>query len=887
MERTSLKEMLDANPNEVRRKQTRNFQFGTASLYAAFLSAQPRPKHVDTADLISVDVTDQAAVSASCQSGLLLTRGAALRPAGRLGRRIMSVVLPTLLFLGLYLGQSTQAQKGNLPRPRITALPGSVVPSKEPVTILCEGPGHAEAYRISKVGVPEPADRDRQIMPRRTNTLNTTEMTPGFAGLYQCSYQTGGHWSPWSDPLQLVMTGAYEKPSLSSMVGPVVALGEKVKLQCFSNIKFDVFILTGEDGVHSTQNRSSGLLDKGHWAVFPLNRVSSTQAGTYRCYGAFNGDPYVWSFPSDQLQLQVKALPHSPSFEGKRLGLLIGAPVVAGVLILVLLLFLCCRCKAKNDAARKEGQPEAAGPADGQVKMLPSAQLGFHLQPLLEQLHQDELSKFKALLRTLSLKDEFQHISPTEVEEADGKQLAEILTNRCPSCWVETVTIQVFGKMNRTDLSERAKDELRAYCPLSSMGRNGLQESQDHGGCCSFVRLSVQQLPAAAFCALEAEDEEEEEEEEDESSPSWDIGDVQQLLSGEERLKSPALTQVGCFLFGLPGEKGAKALETVFGCQVSTEVKRELLKCRSVSDGNKACSSTADTKEVLYCLYESQDEQLVKEAVAQVKEISIHLTSTSEMMQSSFCLKRCQNLEKVSLQVDKGIFLENDTALKPDTQVERLASCPATTERWADLSSCLRISQSLTCLNLTANELPGEAAKGLCRTLSHPKCFLQRLSLENCHLTEANCKELSSALIVSQRLTHLCLAKNALGDRGVKLLCEGLSYPECQLQTLVLWGCAISPFCCADLSSALQRNRNLITLDLGQNFLGYSGIKMLCDALKLQSCPLRTVRLKIDESVFRIRKLLEEIKESNPQLTIESDHQGPKHSRPSSRDFIF
>ncbi|XP_014419023.2 killer cell immunoglobulin-like receptor 2DL4 isoform X2 [Camelus ferus] len=309
-------------------------------------------------------------VSASCQSGLLLTRGAALRPAGRLGRRIMSVVLPTLLFLG------------NLPRPRITALPGSVVPSKEPVTILCEGPGHAEAYRISKVGVPEPADRDRQIMPRRTNTLNTTEMTPGFAGLYQCSYQTGGHWSPWSDPLQLVMTGAYEKPSLSSMVGPVVALGEKVKLQCFSNIKFDVFILTGEDGVHSTQNRSSGLLDKGHWAVFPLNRVSSTQAGTYRCYGAFNGDPYVWSFPSDQLQLQVKgipdhldhtqprhstSLPHSPSFEGKRLGLLIGAPVVAGVLILVLLLFLCCRCKAKNDAARKEGQPEAAGPADGQA----------------------------------------------------------------------------------------------------------------------------------------------------------------------------------------------------------------------------------------------------------------------------------------------------------------------------------------------------------------------------------------------------------------------------------------------------------------------------------------------------------------------------------------
>ena len=61
-------------------------------------------------------------------------------------------------------------------------------------------------------------------------------------------------------------------------------------------------------------------------------------------------------------------------------------------------------------------------------------------------------------------------------------------------------------------------------------------------------------------------------------------------------------------------------------------------------------------------------------------------------------------------------------------------------------------------------------------------CFCR---LENCQLTEAYCKDLSSALIVNQRLTHLCLAKNALGDHGVKLLCEGLTYPECQLQTLV------------------------------------------------------------------------------------------------------
>uniref|UniRef100_A0A673U813 Pyrin domain-containing protein n=3 Tax=Suricata suricatta TaxID=37032 RepID=A0A673U813_SURSU len=89
--------------------------------------------------------------------------------------------------------------------------------------------------------------------------------------------------------------------------------------------------------------------------------------------------------------------------------------------------------------------------------MVPATQLGFNLQPLLEQLSQDELREFKSLLGPLSLQDESQHIPLAEVEEADGKQLAEILINCCPSHWVETVTIQVFDKMNRTDLSEKAK----------------------------------------------------------------------------------------------------------------------------------------------------------------------------------------------------------------------------------------------------------------------------------------------------------------------------------------------------------------------------------------------------------------------------------------------
>ncbi|XP_070306412.1 leukocyte immunoglobulin-like receptor subfamily A member 5 isoform X1 [Odocoileus virginianus] len=294
----------------------------------------------------------------------------------------MSVVPPSLLCLGLCLSQSTWAQKGNLRLPHITAMPGSIVPWKSAVTLLCQGPKQAEQYRISKVGSPEPMGKEEQITPGKTNTLSITEMTTDKTGLYHCSYQTRGRWSQFSDPLQLVMTGVYyDKPSLSSVAGSVVAPGENVKLQCFSRMNYDVFILTKEDGDHITQNQSSTPQHGGHQTIFLLNPVSTTQAGTYRCYGAFLNNPYLWSQPSDPLQLQVEGTTDSPSStqprratapsdnlasQDRRLGIWIGVPVAAGLLLLVALI-LYCLCKAKNNAATKERHPEAAGQVNGQA----------------------------------------------------------------------------------------------------------------------------------------------------------------------------------------------------------------------------------------------------------------------------------------------------------------------------------------------------------------------------------------------------------------------------------------------------------------------------------------------------------------------------------------
>ncbi|ELK23857.1 NACHT, LRR and PYD domains-containing protein 2 [Myotis davidii] len=158
-----------------------------------------------------------------------------------------------------------------------------------------------------------------------------------------------------------------------------------------------------------------------------------------------------------------------------------------------------------------------------------------------------------------------------------------------------------------------------------------------------------------------------------------------------------------------------------------------------------------------------------------------------------------------------------------------------------------------------------------------PSTYTFNSRLFHCNITSDGCVILATLLQESSSLTHLDLGLNHIGVTGVKFLCEALKKPLCHLRCL----------CCADLSSALSSNQHLVTLDLGQNSLEYSGIKMLGDALKLPSCPLQKLRLKIDHSDAQIQKLLEEIKEGNPKLTIERDNQEPRNNRPSSADFIF
>nr|VDB32559.1 KIR2DL04 protein [Macaca mulatta] len=215
----------------------------------------------------------------------------------------MSPTVVILACLGFFLDQRVRAHVGGQDKPFCSAWPSAVVPQGGHVTLWCHyRPGFNIFTLYKEDGVPVPELYKRIFW----NSFLISPVTAAHAGTYRCRVfhpHSPTEWSAPSNPLVIMVTGLYEKPSLSAQPGPTVPTGENMTLSCSSRRSFDMYHLSREGEAHELRLPAVPSVNGTFQADFPLG--PATHGGNYRCFGSLRDSPYEWSDPSDPLPVSV------------------------------------------------------------------------------------------------------------------------------------------------------------------------------------------------------------------------------------------------------------------------------------------------------------------------------------------------------------------------------------------------------------------------------------------------------------------------------------------------------------------------------------------------------------------------------------------------------
>ncbi|KAL0970617.1 hypothetical protein UPYG_G00244480 [Umbra pygmaea] len=252
------------------------------------------------------------------------------------------------------------------------------------------------------------------------------------------------------------------------------------------------------------------------------------------------------------------------------------------------------------------------------------------------------------------------------------------------------------------------------------------------------------------------------------------------------------------------------------------------------------------------------------------KTISSHdetVNYIKEKIRTNPSSERCINLFHCLNELkDRSLVEEIQTYLRSGS-LSRKELSPA---QWSALVFVLLTSEEdIDVFDLKKYSTSEEGLLGLMPVVKTCRSAL----LSGCGITEKGCAALVSALRSNpSNLKELDLSNNDLKDSGVKMISALLEDPQCRLETLRLSRCKITEKGCATLDSALRSNpSNLKELDLSNNDLKDSGVKMISALLDDPQCRLETLRLSGCKITEKGCTTLDSALRSNPSNLKELD----------------
>ncbi|XP_072893431.1 NACHT, LRR and PYD domains-containing protein 3-like isoform X1 [Hemitrygon akajei] len=358
-------------------------------------------------------------------------------------------------------------------------------------------------------------------------------------------------------------------------------------------------------------------------------------------------------------------------------------------------------------------------------------------------------------------------------------------------------------------------------------------------------------------------------------------GDILKFLTEAHNMTDGRFEVFLRFVAGLSSPMTARGLEEFLGpfpnettCRVIDWVKEEF---KRQSGNTWSEAGKRSLLNSLHYLFESQNSGLAQAALGSAETLSfigmtltpidckvlshvIGFCDTIKHLDLQGCHIQCEGIQRLGPGLhkcqelrlgenklgDSGVKLVSAALRYPECKIQKLGlgKVGLTDSGAEDLASALSTNPSLTELNLNDNKLGDSGVKLVSAALRNPECKIQKLGLGKVGLADSGAEDLASALSTNSSLMELDLSNNKLGDSGVKLVSAALRNPECKIQKLWLRKVGLTDSGAKALASALSTNSSLTVLNLNENKLGDSGVKLVSAALRNAECKIQKLELR-------------------------------------------